>query len=620
MANKLLYPKNTKTRQIVDLSGLWKFAFDFENCGDKNNYKDGIPAFTEVPVPSSFADFFTEKRYKEYAGDIWYETEFYADESWKNKDVDIRFFAAAHNAWVYLNGIALGAHKGGFLPFNFNLNDCLKYDDKNVLVVKINNELNHTTLPCGETVTRKNGEKFVRPYFDFFNYSGLIRPVKLVITPKVSILDITLNHTLDGDSSVTDFNLSLSCDKDGSPADLKAGISVYDEDKKLVFECAKDVEDSASVLGSIKLTNPHLWEPLKPYLYTFEFQIINKEDVILDSYFLDVGIRSVSIKGNRILVNDKPVYLKGFGKHEDSPVLGRGYNLAFAKRDFELMKWIGANSFRTSHYPYSEEIYQIADKEGFLVIDELPAVGMLVSARNAVDAATGAKVVPFFDEDIVQTETLKNHMNTLKECIDRDKNYACVIAWSILNEPDTIGSEKCVPYFRALFDAANELDVQKRPRSFAHIIASQPDQCLCTHLCDFVMLNRYYGWYLLSGIEMDEARERLDAELSKWDETKKPVMFTEYGTDNYQGLTRLPAIMWTENYQGEYLDAYHEIFDKHECIMGEQVWNFADFQTTEGMIRVDGNKKGIFTRNREPKMAAFKLKERWEKLPLRYKG
>ena len=97
-------------------------------------------------------------------------------------------------------------------------------------------------------------------------------------------------------------------------------------------------------------------------------------------------------------------------------------------------------------------------------------------------------------------------------------------------------------------------------------------------------------------------------------------MFTEYGTDTLPGLTRLPAIQWTENYQEEYLEGYHKIFDKHDCIMGEQIWNFADFQTTEGIIRVDGNKKGIFTRERNPKHVAFGLKKRWDKLPVNYKG
>lgn len=605
MANKLLYPKITLTRQLVDLSGMWKFAFDLKSEGDKLDYKNGIPSGIELPVPASFADFFTDKESKEYTGDFWYEYSFYADKSWKDKDIDLRFYGAAHVAVVYLNGVKIGYHHGGFLPFSLNINDIISYDKENKIVVKLNNELSHTTLPCGESHILDNGRKETKPYFDFFNYSGLIRPVKLVITPKTSIVDVTLNHHLDGKNTKTDYIVDLA----GSG---EVRVDVYDELGNLVSKASGNS-------GVVEIKNTHLWEVRNAYLYKFVFSLC-KGDEVLDQYPLEVGIRTISIKGSRILVNDKPVYLKGFGKHEDSAVSGRGYNLPFIKRDFELMKWVGANSFRTSHYPYSEEIYQMADKEGFMVIDELPAVGMLVSTRNAVDAATAAKIKPFFDEEIVQTETLKNHLNTLEECVIRDKNYACVFAWSLLNEPDTVGSEKAVPYFEALFNRTHELDIQKRPRSFAHIIASYPGRCLCTHLTDFVMLNRYYGWYTFGGIELEDGLKRLDEELTKWDEIGKPVMFTEYGTDTMQGVTRLPSVMWSENYQVEYLKGYHEVFDKHPSVMGEQIWNFADFQTTEGIIRCDGNKKGIFTRDREPKMSAFYLKDRWDNLPLDFKG
>ena len=112
MANKYLYPQNSATRQVVDLSGMWKFAFDFESEGDAKDYKNGIPDGILLPVPASFADFFTEKPYKEYTGDFWYETEFYADIAWADRDVDIRFYAAAHVAEVYFNGEKVAYHHG----------------------------------------------------------------------------------------------------------------------------------------------------------------------------------------------------------------------------------------------------------------------------------------------------------------------------------------------------------------------------------------------------------------------------------------------------------------------------------------------------------------------------
>lgn len=605
MANKMLYPINSLKRQVIDLSGIWSFQMDFDSNGLTKGFNKALDNPIDMPVPASYNDFFTEKEFKEFTGDVWYEKTFYADESWKNKDVDIRFFGAIHKAKVYFNGKEIASHNGGFLPFSVNINEFIDYNIENKITVLLNNELDHTTLPCGESITLKNGRKLTTPYFDFFNYGGLIRPVKLVITPKKSIIDITLNHEIVGPNTITKYQVETVLSND-------LVVKVYDQNYVLVSE-AKGVE------GNININNTHLWQPLNSYLYKFVFSLYDN-NVLVDEYSLDVGIRTVSIVGNRVLINNSPVYFKGFGKHEDADFSGRGYNLNVIKRDFELMKWIGANSFRTSHYPYSEEIYQLADKYGIMITDELPAVGMLISTRNAVDAANGAKVVPYFEEDIVHEVTLKNHLNQLEEMITRDKNHASVVIWSLLNEPDTVGSERCVPYFEALFNKAWELDVQKRPRSFANIISSSPDRCLCSHMCDLIMLNRYYGWYIYGGYQIDDGMEALDEELDKWEKLGKPVMFTEYGCDTYIGLTKLPTVQWTENYQVEYLEKNHAIFDKHDCIMGEQVWNFADFQTTEGIIRCDGNKKGIFTRSRQPKQAAFYFRQRWTNLPLDYKS
>jgi len=606
MANKMLYPKSTATRSVIDLSGMWDFKFDFENEGLKLGFKDGFKDGISIPVPSSFQDFFTDKKYKEYTGDVWYQKEFFIDEAFKNKDIDIRFFAATHRATVYLNGKEIFFHEGGFTPFSVNINKEVKFNEKNILVVKVNNELSYASLPSGHTRVLSDGRKVTEPFFDFFNYSGLIRPVKIVITPKSSILDITINHEISNNVSKT---LVMT---DVNDKDTKLEIEVFDKENNLVSK-------SEGFNTTVEIKNPKLWEVLNAYLYRFEFKLF-KSGKLIDQYNLNVGIRTVKISGKRILINDKPVYFKGFGKHEDSNIAGRALNLPYAKRDFELMKWIGANSFRTSHYPYSEEIYDLADEEGFLVIDELPAVGMLVSLRNFVDAATGAKIDPFFDEEIVHKETIKNHLAVLEETVTRDKNHACVVAWSLFNEPDTVGGDKAHGYFEKVFNRCLELDIQKRPRSFAHIYNSGPETCKCTDLVDFVMLNRYYGWYSFGGVDFEKGIKILDLELTKWEKHNKPVMFTEYGCDNLAGVNTLPAVQWSENYEVDYLKEYHRIFDLHECVMGEQPWNFADFRTTEGIWRVNGNKKGVFTRDREPKMAAFYLRDRWLSLPLNHKN
>lgn len=595
MANELFYPKNTLTRQAVSLDGMWKFQFDPENMGLEKNWTKGLPDPISMPVPSSFNDLFTDKDSREYAGDFWYETEFFVPGEWQEKDLDLRFGAATHEATVYVNGQKVGYHKGGFLPFNASINEAFQPNKINKVVVRLNNELSATTLPVGKTITKKNGKKLVKPFFDFFNYAGLQRSVWLVVTPKESIVDFTVNHFIEEDGARVDYNLETT-------GENTVYIEVFDEDGHLVAE-------QTGKENSIWLENAQLWKPLNSYLYTFRLTI-REDGKILDEYSQDIGIRTVHVEGNKFFINNKEVYLTGFGKHMDSNVIGRGFDPVVMKRDFELMKWNGANSFRTAHYPYDEQFYQIADREGFILINEVAAVGMLESTKNYLDAADG-KVTGFFNHDIVHTETKEHHKNDVRELIQRDKNHASVCIWSLLNEPDTL-ADRAYDYFEEIFDYAHELDVQKRPRTFASIGSSIPGKCKVYPLCDIITVNRYFGWYAINGYELDKAEDFFHQELALWEEVGKPLIFTEYGADTVGGKRKLPSVMWSEEYQKEYLDIYHRIFDAYDFIVGEQIWNFADFQTVEGINRLNGNKKGIYTRDRQPKAIAYVLKERWE--------
>lgn len=603
MANKLLYPRSSATRRVLSMDGMWKFKFDNEQRGDIDNWKNGLKDPEFIPVPASFNDFFVDKDAREYAGDIWYETSFNVPREWADMDLDIRFDCATHFATVYVNGEEVTQHKGGFLPFNANINNVVKYDTENIVVVKINNELSRETLPVGQTITLENGKKMVKPYFDFFNYAGLQRSVRLVATPKESIVDFTVNHNLIGDDAKVDYSVETT----GSN---QVYITVYDEE-------GNQVATSKGKEGSINIENARLWNVLDAYLYTFKIEIKEGNNLI-DEYKMEIGIRTVEVKDSKLYINNKPVYLKGFGKHEDSDVVGRGFNIGIMKRDFELMKWIGANSFRTAHYPYSEEIYQMADREGFIIIDETPAVGLFESLMNFLEASQGSNV-KFFDHPEVHKETKAHHLQVIRDLIQRDKNYASVCVWSLLNEPDST-TDSAVSYFEDLFNLAHELDVQKRPRTFANIMMAPPGVCKCSHLCDIITLNRYYGWYKMGGYEISNAENHFRKELEQWAKYNKPLVFTEYGADTYAGEHKLPSVLWSEEYQVEYLDMQHRVFDSYDFVVGEQVWNFADFQTVEGIMRVNGNKKGIFTRNRQPKLAAYHLKKRWESLPLNYKA
>lgn len=582
---------------------MWKFHLDERSVGENEGWIDGIPGEEMIPVPASFQDFYTEKDIREYTGDFWYETDFFVPGEWEGREILLRFGGATHRASVYVNSILITEHEGGFLPFSAKVTTVVRYDSYNKVVVKVNNELTCTNIPCGETITLPNGKKMSKPYFDFFNYAGLQRSVYLLALPGESIVDFDLDYAIHGKNAEVSYQIRTN-------GEHAVQLALFDAKGHCVAQ--KDGKE-----GVLYVENARLWQVRNAYLYRLRIRIMDGEELI-DEYEQEIGIRTVKVEGTDILINGEPVYLKGFGKHEDSDIVGRGFSIGIMKRDFELMKWIGANSFRTSHYPYSEEIYQMADREGFLVIDEVPAVGMFQSLMNFMEASTG-KQTAFFKKETTPV-LLKAHLRAIEEMIARDKNHPSVVAWSLLNEPETT-NEAAVPYFKEVFDLANKLDMQKRPRTFALIMNSLPDTCKCYQFSDIIALNRYYGWYMKGGYEISVAEELFRKEMNAWKEKKlnKPFIFTEYGADTLASEHKLPSVMWSQEYQDEYLKMTHEVFDSYDFIKGEQIWNFADFQTTEGIMRVNGNKKGVFTRQRQPKDIAYKLKERWENLPLDYK-
>ena len=605
LEHSLLYPLNTETRTALKLDGMWRFTLDWKSEGDEKGWNNHIPGREVIPVPASFQDFYTDKKIREFTGDMWYETDVVVPSYMKGTSVFLRFGAATHRATVYINGEEAASHEGGFLPFLADITEKARYGEANRIVVKINNELNETNIPCGLTITLSDGRKMVKPYFDFYNYSGLQRSVYLLSIPHNSIEDVDLSYSVSFEKAVISYSV-----KTKGIGDVR--ISLKDEEGiEVASACGKD--------GKIDVSDPHLWQVGDGYLYTLRISLFSGEE-LLDVYEMPIGIREVRISGENILLNGSPIYLKGFGKHEDSDIVGRGFNIGVMKRDFELMKWIGANSFRTSHYPYDEEIYRMADREGILIIDEVPAVGLFESLANFFDAGTGKGAKSFFSKPTI-SQLLKAHLRALEEMIVRDKNHPSVIAWSLLNEPESTDPNS-YPYFKTLFDKAAELDVQKRPRTFAMEVNSSPTKCKCFQLCDFIALNRYYGWYILGGNEIDEAEAKFRKEMDEWKSLNlnKPFIFSEYGADTVSSEHKLPSVMWSQEYQVEVLEMLHRVFDSYSFVKGEQVWAFADFQTTEGLMRVNGNKKGIFTRQRQPKDAAFLLRKRWLSLPLDYKS
>ena len=594
----MLYPQMNKSRTIIDLNGLWKFRI----LKDGAEYVPGMVLeddFDWIVVPASYNDQKEDRAYRNYAGFVVYQRTVSIPSFCKRERLVLRFDAVTNSATVYIDSEKVVEHKGGYLPFELELSEDIVEQDELLLTVLVDNRVSHSTLPVGNErggvvflgsdnagiPSVEAGKQYQQdiniPNFDFFNYAGINRPVRIYSTPSTYIDDVTICPSIaeDGTTGIVRYDVAVEGNIDID------NITISIKDKK-----GNVVATACGATGTIELENANLWWPApgEPYLYT---ACISYGE---DYYEQTFGVRTVEVRGKQFLINGKPFYFKGFGKHEDFAVHGRGFNLCLDVKDVGLIHWLNANSFRTSHYPYAEEMYDLCDREGIVIIDEVPAVGIVNWPHDPY------KTLPITD----------HHRDVIKDMITRDKNHPCVVMWSLGNEPDNLSHpQSALEYWRGLYDYAHSIDVQNRPVT---LVCCQNDYTkdIVTRTMDVVCLNRYYGWYNLSG-DIDAAMYALNIELDFWEDIGKPVMFSEYGADAVAGMHATVPEMFTEEYQAQFLISYGEEFDKRDFIVGEQMWNFADFGTAQGTMRADGNKKGLFTRERKPKLAAHALRHRW---------
>ena len=592
----MLYPQQNDARFCVELDGLWDFCLSHDLSGADIDPAAPLPSPRLMAVPGSYNDQGEDKELRDHYGWAYYQRRIEVPRMFDACRLVLRFGAVTHKAKVWLNGELIAEHKGGFLPFEADVTGKLRPGTAALLTVACDNRVDHSTLPVGNEPgqiaffgsdnagipsvehAKAAAAPQNRPNFDFFNYAGIHRPVWLCALPQNFIRDIALVPHNDG---TVDYRVLT--EGQGSVT-----VQILDPEG-----CVAAQGEGAN--GSLKVDAPRLWEPWpgKPWLYTA--RVCFGED----RYDQTFGFREVRVDGVRLLLNGKPLYLKGFGKHEDSAFHGRGLDNCLNVKDAGLIHWIGANAVRTSHYPYSEEFYDLCDREGILVIDETPAVGI----------GAGAEQDPYKTFPIAE-----HHREVLTDMIDRDKNHPCVIMWSLGNEPDLEHfPQSAYDYWHPLYELAHELDPQDRPVT---LVCCQNDYTkdITTRTMDVVSLNRYYGWYNLSG-DLDAACMAWNEELDFWAQQGKPVLFTEYGADTVEGLHDTRAGMFSEEYQAEYFERLNAVIDRRPFFIGELVWNFADFATIQGPMRVGGNRKGIFTRDRRPKLAAHVLRRRWTAIP-----
>jgi beta-glucuronidase len=590
----MLRPQDNECREAKRLDGIWDFVADPDGVGRADGWWRGpLREPRPMPVPSAYNDVLVESPVHDVVGDVWYQREVHVPRGGEGRRIVLRFDAATHRATVWAGDQEVASHEGGYTPFEADLTALAVPGEALRITVVVNNELTWTSIPPGVIHDRPGGGRKQFVFQDFFNYAGLIRSVWLCETSPTHLADVTVVTDLDGSTGMVRWSTVVAGDEG-----TEVRVVLRDADGEVVAEGQGDE-------GLLRVDDAELWAPGRGYLHDLQVDVLAGDELV-DRYHQPVGIRTVRVHGTRFLINGEPFHFKGFGMHEDLNVRGRGHDDVSMVHDFELLAWMGANSFRTSHYPYAEEVLDHADRLGIVVIDETAAVGLNLGVAGGI---FGDVPRTTYTEDTCGSVTQGVHRRAIEELVARDKNHPCVVLWSIANEPES-HTEESRTYFEPLFAAAREAD-PTRPVGFVNVMLAPPDRCLLTGLADVVMVNRYYGWYIDAG-DLEAAERGLEAELWAWaDKHDKPILVTEYGADTLAGLHTLRPVLWSEEYQAALLDTYHRVFDRIDAVVGEHVWNFADFATGPSFVRVDGNKKGVFTRDRHPKAAAHHLRRRW---------
>jgi beta-glucuronidase len=601
-----LFPQQNDYRNTLIVSGIWQFKKDSLEVGERENWQHGLTDARAIAVPGSWNEQFTDSR--DYLGMVWYEKEIYVPSAWKGSGRDrsghdgpgrdrqrifIRIGSATYAAKLWINGKPVGQHEGGNVPFAFEISSFVKWGETNRISIQVENNLKPTRVPTGNVVGSPF-QSFPKANYDFFPFAGLHRDVWLYAIPTVaSIKDITLKTDFTSTTGSVDVTVATEGKATQATVVISGNGKRYESTIRLAGNSGK---------ATVSIPDVRLWSPEDPYLYTVDVTIGDSKHT-LDRYRLETGVRTISTTSNQLLLNGKPIFLKGFGKHEDFPIFGRGAANPVIVKDFALMKWTGANSLRTSHYPYDEEFMRMADREGFLVIGEIPAVGLYFHGDTT---------------ELAQRQAMcKQYIN---ELITRDKNHPSVIMWCVANEPFPAnvsvtggsGGREATPQslvaFRELFDLVKQKDKTR----LAVLVGVMGGPAEWVGMSDVLCINRYYGWYTHAG-DIAGATKLLAMELDGLHKKfNKPVIITEFGADTYPGMHTDEPEMFTEEFQTNFIKAYLDVASSRDYVAGMHVWAFSDFKTGQGIIRFGGvNYKGVFTRDRKPKAAAFYLRSRW---------
>lgn len=565
---------NTENRKTISLDGQWQIIVDPYESGYYNyRYQPSDSGYFKNAKPKSKSELieydFDKSATLKVPGDWNTQTDqlfFYEGTVWYKKSFDylskpdtrvfVYFGAANYIADVYLNGEKLGQHEGGFTPFNFEVTKLLR-DSGNFLVVKVDNKRRRDAVPTLMT--------------DWWNYGGLTREVKLIETPVTFVQDYMVQMQRGSRDHVSGW-VKLAGEK------LQQRVTIRIPEAGVSKSFTTDASGSAAVDFNADLK---LWSPESPKLY--DVTIDTETDQVRDQ----IGFRSLETRGTDILLNGKPIFLRGVCIHEEAPLRGgRAYSREDAVTLLSWAKELGANFVRLAHYPHNEFMLREADRMGIMVWSEIPVYWTIEWENPA---------------------TLANARNQLSEVIARDKNRAAVVIWSMANE--TPLSDARLTFLRNLITHARSLDPTRlisaaMERHYLDAKTQMIDDPLGEFL-DVLGCNEYVGWY-------DGLPEKADG-LEWKSKYQKPLVMSEFGGDaafNNHGdsLTR-----WTEEYQENVYKHQIGMLKRIPFLRGTAPWILMDFRSPRRPlpgIQDYWNRKGLIS-DRGERKRAFYVMQAW---------
>ncbi len=509
-----------------------------------------------------------EKELLYYEGTIWYRKLFDYKKKKPSNRLFVHFGGANYQTDVYMDYKKLGKHVGGFTPFNFEITNLLKETD-NYIIAKVDNKRKAEGVPTLNT--------------DWWNYGGLTRDVQLVEVPETFVQDYFIQLAKGSYNEISGF-VQLN----GKEQSTNLTISI----PELKINQMVKTDEKGLANFTFKISKVVLWSPENPKLY--EVIVKTNWEQLSDQ----IGFRNIETRGSELLLNGKPLFLRGISIHEENPIRGgRATGIEDARMLLNWAKELNCNYVRLAHYPHNEYMVRLADKMGILEWEENP-VYWTIQWQNQ--------------------ETLENAKNQLKEVITRDKNRASVIIWSMANE--TPASEPRLVFIRTLIDMARSMD-STRLISAALEKHQKQDEPLTMVLedplaesIDVLGMNEYLGWY-------DGFPEKIGK--VKWEiKYNKPLIITEFGGDALQGLHGDKSVRWTEEFQEEIYNETIKMMVKIPQFRGVTPWILTDFRSprrTLPNIQDGWNRKGLISETGNKKLAFWILKKFYDEMELKYK-